>query len=107
MPLFVNSRGADGRMVCGLRGGTWARVGRSRREAPHCLSVPHFSLLGFCSSRLCEHNIHNLHGLANVSHMRQIKTGLVDCRSKGIFYCVSAINLDIDYVRHHSCSGGC
>ena len=79
----------------GHLGGTWARVGRSRREAPHCLSVPHFSLLGYCSSRLCEHNIHNLHGLANVSHMRQIKTGLVDCRSKGIFYCVSAINLDV------------
>ena len=69
--------------------GTWARVGRSRREAPHCLSVPHYSLLGYCFSRLCEHNIHNLHG--HVSHVRWIKTcscdthdqtGLMDCRSK-------------------------
>ena len=91
MAWFVGWEGAPG----GHLGGTWARVGWSRREAPHCLSVPHNSLLGYCSSRLFEHNIHNLQGLANVSHMRQIKTcfcdthdqtGLVDCRSKGIIF---------------------
>ena len=110
---FVGWEGTPG----GHLRGTWARVGRSRREAPHCLSVPHYSLLGYCFSRLCEHNIHNLHRLANVSHVRWIKTcscdthdqtGLMDCRSKvTIFYCVSTINLYLDCVRHHSCSGGC